>query len=325
MTSQRDVSIAIDLGGTRIRVAVIDRTGTILKREEEPTLANQGRDQTVGRLTQIITKLMPSTQGREVIGIGASLAGPVDPDTATMYSPPNLPGWDGFSLKPLLEEAFGIPMWAVNDATLGAIGEHAYGIGQGVANLVYVTVSTGIGGGIIVGGKPLLGARGFAAEIGHMSIDRNGPLCKCGNAGCIEALASGTAIANLALERLKRGEKSILQDMVNGDLAQVDAKAVMEASVRGDSLAVKLVSQFARDLGLGLVSLMHIFDPQMIILGGGVGQSYRIYSTALNAAIRSNVMDHLRGHINIVTSMLGDNASLLGAAHLAFQRGGQNQ
>ena len=325
MASKDDVSIAIDLGGTKMRVAVIDKAGTLLQREEEPTLAHQGREQTVERLTQIITRLMASTRGMEVIGIGASLAGPVDPDTATMYSPPNLPGWDGFSLKPVLEEAFGVPVWAVNDATLGAVGEHAYGIGRGVANLVYVTVSTGIGGGIIADGKPLLGARGFAAEIGHMSIDRNGPLCKCGNVGCLETLASGTAIANLALERLGRGEESILQEMAKGDLAKVDAKAVMEAAAQGDSLAVALVNQFARDLGLGLVILMHIFDPQMIILGGGVSQSYHSYSPALDAAIRSNVMAHLREHINIVTSVLGDNASLLGAAHLAFQRGGRDE
>ena len=322
---KEDVSIAIDLGGTKMRVAVIDRAGTLLQREEQPTLANQGRERTVERLIQIMTRLMTTIQGREVIGIGASLAGPVDPDTATMYSPPNLPGWDGFSLKPLLEETFGIPMWAVNDATLGAIGEHSYGIGRGVANLVYVTVSTGVGGGIIADGKPILGARGFAAEIGHMSIDRNGPICKCGNVGCLETLASGTAIANLALERLKWGEESILQEMAKRDLAQVNAKAVMEAAGQGDSLALELVDQFARDLGLGLVNLLHIFDPQMIILGGGVSQSYQIYSTALNTAIRSNVMAHLREHINIVTSVLGDDVSLLGAAHLAFQRGGRDE
>ena len=324
MARKEDLSIAIDLGGTKMRVAVIDRAGVFLQREEEPTLAHHGREQAVERLTQIITHLIPSTKGRELVGIGASLASPVDPDTATMYNPPNLPGWDGFSIKPLLEETFGIPVWAANDAILGAVGEHAYGIGQGVQNLIYVTVSTGVGGGIIVDGKPLLGARGFAGEIGHMSIDRNGPLCKCGNAGCLETLASGTAIANLALERLEQGEESILQETVKGDLAKVNAEAVMKAAAQGDPLARDLVEQFARDLGLGLVNLLHIFDSQVIILGGGISQSYQIYSTALNAAIRSNVMAHLREHILLVPSVLGDNASLLGAAHLAFQRGGRD-
>ena len=325
MASKEDLSIAIDLGGTKIRVAVIDRAGVLVQREDEPTLAHLGKDQTVDRLIQIITRLVTSTSGRTLVGIGASLAGPVDPDTATMHGPPNLPGWDGFSIKPLLEDAFGIPMWAVNDATLGAVGEHAYGIGRGVQNLVYVTVSTGVGGGIIQDGKPLLGARGFAGEIGHMSIDRNGPMCPCGNMGCLETLTSGTAIARLALERLERGGESILQEAMNEDPARVNARAVMEAAGLGDSLARSLVDQFARDLGLGLANLMHIFDPQMIILGGGVSQSYETYSAALDAAIRSNVMAHLREHINVVTSVLGDDVSLLGAAHLAFQRGGRDE
>ena len=180
MTRQEDLCIAIDVGGTKTRVALIDSTGTLLQRDSEATLANQGREQTVERLTRMIARLISLSGGGNLIGIGASLAGPVDPDTATMYNPPNLPGWDGFSPKSLLEETFHIPVWAANDATLGAIGEHAYGIGQGVTNLIYLTVSTGIGGGIIVDGNPILGARGFAGELGHISIDRNGPSCSWG-------------------------------------------------------------------------------------------------------------------------------------------------
>ena len=325
MASNEELSIAIDLGGTKMRVAVINRAGVLLQRDEEPTLAHLGREQTVERLTQIITRLMSLIRGRNVVGIGVSLAGPVDPDTATMYSPPNLPGWDGFSPKPLLEEAFRLPVWAANDATLGAVGEHAYGIGQGVSNLVYVTVSTGIGGGIIVDGMPLLGARGFAGELGHMIMDRNGSLCGCGNVGCLETLASGTAIARFALERLERGEESLLQEMVKGDLAAVNAKVVMEAAGQGDPMAQEVVEQFARDLGLGLVNLLHIFDPQMIILGGGVSQNLHLFARSLKATVRHHVMAHFKVHIPLVASVLGDDVSLLGAAHLAFQRGGRGE
>ena len=321
MASEEDLCIAIDLGGTKMRVALIDRSGTLLQRDSELTLTIQGREQTLERLTSIISRLISLSGGRKLMGIGASLAGPVDPDSATMHNPPNLPGWDGFSLKPLLENTFHIPVWAANDATLGAIGEHTYGIGQGVKNLIYLTVSTGIGGGIIVDGSPVLGARGFAGELGHMIIDRNGPSCSCGNVGCLETFASGTAIAKFARERLEKKQDSLILEMVEGDLARVDAKVVMEAAGQGDSLAGELVEQFARDLGLGLVNLMHIFDPQMIIIGGGVSQSSHIYSAALDAAIRDNVMAHLREHINVVTSVLGDDASLLGAANLAFQLG----
>ena len=321
MVSMGDLCISIDLGGTKMRVAVVDKAGTLVQRDAELTLAHQGRDQTVERLTRMIAQLISLTGEKELVGIGASLAGPVDPDTGTMHSPPNLPGWDGFSPKTLLEKTFNLPVWAANDASLGAIGEHTYGIGQGVTNMLYLTVSTGIGGGIIVDGSPILGARGFAGELGHMSIDRNGPLCKCGNVGCLETFASGTAIARFARERLEGGQNSLIREIVEGDLTRVSAKVVMEAAHQGDPLAGELVEQFARDLGLGLVNLMHIFDPQMIILGGGVSQSYQIYSTALNAAIQRHVMAHLREHINVVTSVLGDDAPLLGAAHLAFQRG----
>jgi glucokinase len=325
MASRNDLCIAIDLGGTKMRVALIDRAGTLLERDSEPTLTDQGREQTVERLTGMVVRLLSLAEGKEMVGIGASLAGPVDPDTSTLYNPPNLPGWDGFSLKPLLENTFHIPFWAANDATLGAIGEHAYGVGQGVSDLIYLTVSTGIGGGIIVDDKPVLGARGYAGELGHISIDRNGPLCTCGNVGCLETFASGTAIAKFARECLETGRASLMQEMVAGNLALLDAQVVMEAACQHDSLARELVEQFARDLGLGLVNLMHIFDSQMIIIGGGVSLSHRIYSKTLDTAIRRRLMANLREHINVVTSALGDDSSLLGAAYLAFQRGGRGE
>jgi len=323
MATREDLCIAMDLGGTKMRVALIDRTGDLIQRDSEPTLANQSREQTLERLTSIITRLVSSTGDRKLVGIVASLASLVDPVTGTMNNPPNLPGWDNFSLKPLLEATFNLPFWAANDATLGAIGEHACGIGQGISNLLYITVSTGIGGGIIVNGSPFLGSRGFAGELGHMSIDRNGPSCACGNRGCLEMFASGTAIARFARERLENGETSLILEMAGKDITNVNSKMVMEAADRRDPLGVELIEQFARDLGLGLVNLIHIFDPQMIIIGGGVSQSSRTYSAALDATIRSNVIPHLKEHINVVTSVLGDDASLLGAATLAFQRVGR--
>ena len=320
MPNENDICITIDLGGTKMRVALINRAGVLLAREDSLTGADQGREQTLERLTKIITQLIPYTEGRKLVGIGASVAGSIDPYTAIMHNANNLPGWDGFSLKPMLEETFRIPVWALNDATLGAIGEHVYGIGKGLQNLIYVTVSTGIGGGIIINGNPIIGHRGSAGEIGHMSIDRNGPVCKCGNVGCLETLASGTAIANRAIEGLGQGQKSMLQDIVNGDLSKITAAMVMRTASQFDSFAMELVDQFAKNLAIGLVNLLHIFDPQIIILGGGVSQSYSIYSAVLSKAMHTNTMPHLREHINVVPSVLGDDVSLLGAASLAFQR-----
>ena len=245
----------------------------------------------------------------------------MDPVTGTMYNPPNLPGWDGFSPKPPLEEMFRVPVWVANDTTLAAVGERAYGAAKGMDNLVYMTVGTGIGGGIILDGKPLMGAGGFAGEIGHMSIDRNGPVCNCGNVGCLEALVSGTAIANSALRRLERGESSIISEMVKGDLSRVQAEMVMEAAAQGDPMAREVVDRFAEDLGLGIVNLLHIFDPQVVVLGGGVCRDLPQFRPALEAAIRRNVMAHLKERFSLVQSTLGDDASLLGAAYMAFHGG----
>ena len=319
MTSTENICIGIDIGGTKMRVALIDRAGSILLRNESPTLAHEGRDQAVQRLIKMIDGLVESISKENLAGIGVSVASPVEPNTGTMYNPPNLPGWNGFSLKSFLEMKFNIPTWAANDATLGAVGEYAYGVGQGISNIIYLTISTGIGGGIIVDGNPILGARGFAGELGHMSIDRNGPLCACGNVGCLEIFAAGTAVAKFARERLERGEASMIQEKVCGDLTRVDAKVVMEAAGQGDSLAKELIEQFAKDLGLGIANLIHIFDPEIIILGGGVTQSSHLYSRALDAAIHRNVMFPLTKHIKVINSVLGDDVSLLGAAYLVFQ------
>ena len=320
MTGTDDLCIAMDVGGTRTRVALVDRAGNIVHREGGGTQALAGPDEALERISSIIETLVTRTGARRIVGIGASLAGPVDPVTGTLYAPPNLPGWDGFSPGAGLTPRFGLPVWAANDATLGAVGEHAYGAGRGVDNLVYLTVSTGIGGGVIADGKPLLGARGYAAELGHMVIDRNGPPCSCGAHGCLESLASGTATARFARERLARGENSLMAEMAGGDPSKVNSALVMDAAVRGDSLAAGIMQRFVEDLGLGLANLMHIFDPELIVLGGGVSRSFDDYAEALVAATRSHTMANLRDRVNVKATALGDDAPLLGAARLAFQR-----
>ncbi len=318
MASKGNLSLAIDVGGTNIRVAVVDRSGAVLQRERELTQSHLGAKHAMARLSDTASRLMRAAGDGQFAGVGVSMGSPVDPDTGTMYNPPSLPGWDGFSPKQALEESLHLPVHIANDATLGAVGEHAYGIGRGVENLVYVTVSTGIGGGVIVEDIPILGVDGFAAELGHMSIERNGPLCNCGNTGCLEAIASGTALANIANERLRQGAQSVMEAMADGD--GVRAEMVMGAAAQGDALARELVEQFAQDLGQGLANLLHIFNPQMIILGGGVCRDLHLFFAPLKAAIQRRVMAHIKVNIPVVASVLGDDASLLGAAHLVFER-----
>lgn len=317
MAGRGDLALAIDVGGTNTRVAVVDRDGSVLQRERAPTLAEQGTEQAMARLTATASRLMLAAGGR-FAGVGIALGSPVDPETGIMYNPPSLPGWDGFSPKAALEESLGLPVRIANDATLGAVGEYAYGVGQGVENLVYITVSTGIGGGVIVEGIPIFGMGGFAGELGHMSIDRNGLLCNCGNTGCLEALASGTAIARNATSRLEQGEQSAMRAMADDD-GSVRAETVMEAAARGDPLAMEVLEQFTEDLGQGLTNLLHIFNPEMIVLGGGVCRDLHLFFAPLKAVMQRRAMAHLQSNIPVVASVLGDDASMLGAAHMVFE------
>ncbi|MBI2856566.1 MAG: ROK family protein [Chloroflexi bacterium] len=317
---QQDLAIAVDLGGTNLRVAVVDAAGVVLHRVRELTQAHLGPENAVERLVHILSSLARSAGADRLVGLGVSVASPVDPNTGIMYNPPSLPGWDGFSLKPVLEAAFHLPVCLANDATLAAVGEHAYGIGVGVANLVYMTISTGIGGGVLIDGHPVMGAGGFASEIGHMSIDRNGRPCKCGNVGCLETLASGTALASRVRERLAEGAVSVLGDLFGDDLRGLGAREVMRAASQRDPLAVEVVEQFARDLGLGIVNLLNVFDPQVVILGGGVCNSLHVFYPLLRAEVHQHAMSHMKGRIPLALSVLGDDAALLGAAYQVFQR-----
>ena len=212
-----DVAVVMDLGGTQMRVAVADWAGAILWREAEPTRAQESQAKVIARMEAILGRGIAQVGGRTLAGIGIGLAGPVDPATGIMYDPPNIRCLDGVSFKALWEKRFRWPVLVGNDATLAALGEYRYGAGAGAHTLVYMTVSTGIGGGVVVEGQPLMGAYGMAGELGHMCVDLNGPPCQCGGSGCLERIASGTAIAETA--RRRRGGDGLLRDGRPGLLA----------------------------------------------------------------------------------------------------------
>ncbi len=314
-------ALVADLGGTRTRVALVDADGAIVRRSAADTLAHEGRDAVMDRLAYALLRMSESVEPGLIVGVGLSLASPTHPETGEMYNPPNLPGreWHLYSPKPLLEERLGLRVHAANDATLGALGEYAFGAGRGSRNVVYITVSTGIGGGIILDGRLYTGARGFAGEVGHMTIDRNGLADSCGNVGCLEALASGTALGRMARERLAAGEPSVLREMCGGDISAVDARMVAEAALAGDELALALMHEIGGNLGAGIVSLMHIFDPDVVVLGGGVSQNLGLLMPGIRSQMDKHLMAHMRGKARVVRSQLGDDVSLLGAAALVLE------
>jgi len=313
-----EYALSADLGGTQLRVALVDREGALYERHATDTLAQQGREAVVNNLVQALEHVAGMADGASIVGIGVSMPGPIDPDDGTVYDPPNLPGWGIYSAKDRVEGALGMQASFANDASLGALAEHAYGAGRGHKDMIYLTVSTGIGGGIIIEGRLYGGHKGFAGELGHMTIDRKGPLDNCGNVGCLEALASGTAVARIANERLASGEDSILSQHDNDNGGPVSAAQVAAAASEGDPLARSVMDEAATNLGIGIVSYMHIFDPEVIVIGGGMSHSLDLLLPGIEQEIRDHAMAHQRERTPVVKSELGDDVSILGAAALAF-------
>ena len=314
-----EYALVADVGGTRTRVALVDATGAIVVRHSAETLAREGRAAVMNRLADALEHVA-SERRTEIKGVGLSLASPVEPGTGVMYNPPNLGSeWHLFTPIPMLQERLSLPVYAENDATLGALGEHAFGAGRGCDNMVYMTVSTGIGGGIIIGGNLYTGTNGFGGEIGHMTIDQNGPLDNCGNVGCLEALASGTALARMAQERIEAGESSVMLEFAGGDIAAVDARIIVQAALQDDTLAQSLIQEVGRSLASGIITLMHIFDPQLIVIGGGLGQNLDMFMPTIESEVKRRAMAHFQGAVPVAKSQLGDDVSLLGAAALVFK------
>lgn len=269
--AKKGVFIGVDIGGTKINTVLVKGDREIISRHYLATGSGSGVAVISERIISSIKEVMKAVEsGQEVLGIGMAVAGLVDSQKGIIYSSPNIPDWENFTLKKLVEENTGVFTCVNNDANLAAIGEHIYGAGIGVSNLIYITVSTGIGGGILIDGELFSGSIGTAGEIGHMTIDVKGPRCSCGNTGCWEAMASGTAIAREARTRMEKGEETIMREMVSGNLALLDGRVIETAARRGDRLAQMLIADTAFYLGVGLANLVNLFNPEMIILGGGL-------------------------------------------------------
>ncbi|MDO9066182.1 MAG: ROK family protein, partial [Chloroflexota bacterium] len=262
--------LAIDIGATRVRVAVIEEDGTILWRESLLTLAKDGPASTLTRIAAVMHHALASTHGSQAVAIGIGAPGPLVPWEGVIYDPPNLPGWDALPLKRILQDQFGLPVHLGNDANLAGLGEHHYGAGLGADDMVYLTISTGIGGGIISRGRLLLGTDGLAGEIGHTSVEARGPRCNCGNLGCLEVMASGPAIARRGAGAVRRGGAPGIAARAGSDPKAVTAEMVVGAALAGDSVARQIVERAGFYIGVGVVNLVHTLNPRLIIIGGGV-------------------------------------------------------
>jgi len=319
MESSRYI-VGVDLGGTSINVGLVPYDGgTVLGMRSMPTESDRGAKFVVDRMIAMIRASMKDG-AREagidqdlIIGIGLGSPGPLDRATGTVIETPNL-GWRNFPLRDLVSNAIGLDAVLDNDANAATLGEWWLGAGRGSKMLLGITIGTGIGGGIVIDGRVFHGASDVAGEVGHMTIDANGRRCNCGSYGCLEAYASGPAIAARAVEGLEAGRPSLIPDMVDGDLARITAATVSEAIVAGDIYGAEVMRETAKFLGLGIANLINILNPDMVVVSGGVTRAGEHLFEPLRAEVHRHAFSPAAQACRIGSSELGDMAGVIGAA-----------
>jgi glucokinase len=308
-----DLYGAIDLGGTNVRAVVAGLDGNVCGDRIQPSCAADGLDATLASIFDALERATAeaSVQPGELLGIGICSAGWVDSEHGIVPAAPQLPGWRNVPLTQIIEERTGVRAWLENDANAAALGEHVFGAGKDVRHLVYITVSTGIGGGIIIDGKLYGGAKGSAGEIGHIIIDPSGPLCGCGNYGCLESLASGTAIARRGEEAAVRGDSPALVAIKQRD-GRITAQSVGEAALAGDGVSREIFAEAGRFLGIGLANLVNLLSPELILIGGGVAHEPQLFLPQAEDTMRALSLSEPLKHVRLGLAALGDLAGPLG-------------
>ena len=306
-----------------MRAALYDRSGHGQGRTSCPTEPERGIQDAVERLAGLLkTARAAAGDDASVVAVGLSTAGPINPETGVYNHPPNLTGWHGKTMKPALEKATGLPVWINRDGNLAALAESRFGAHAGAQDLLYVTVSTGIGGGIIANGQMATGAHGGAGEVGHVTVQPGGPTCGTGCDGCVEAIASGTALAARARERIEGGRSSAMLEMAGGHASKITSRIVFEAAAGGDAVANEVLGTGIRYLGVALGGLLNVFDPEVLVLGGGVAHALEPHWDRLLAAVRAHALPRYSDSVPVTLTTLGDDVSMLGASAYAFEQAG---
>jgi glucokinase len=303
------VVIGVDLGGTNLRTALVNHNGEIVDKVKEPTCASDGHARVVHKLIKNIKAQLNSAfrNGIKIAAVGVGAPGVIHADTGVVVKSPNFPDWNNLPLKKELEDALSLPVSIENDANAAALGEQWRGAGQGIASMILLTLGTGVGGGIILNGRIWPGADGMAGEIGHMTIIPDGRQCGCGNTGCLEMYASSRGIVMTYQERSSRSN-------------MITSEEIYQAARNGDVLASDVMKEMGRLLGIGIANLINIFNPEMIVIGGGVKDAWPLFIEVVREEIKQRAFEYPAARTQIVPSVLGDDAGMIGAAALAFQK-----
>ena len=311
--------IGIDLGGTRIRAARYTPELEMQQRTETHTRSEEGQEAVIKRIVEQARIVWP-TDGKPVLGVGVSAPGPTNPVSGIVVAAPNLMGWHNVALRDTLQSELGVATYLGNDANLAALAETVIGAARGYTDVLFLTISTGIGGGVITNGKLLIGSEGLGAECGHVII-----VVENDKVSTLEKESAGPAIARQARAAIAAGEKSSVLDLAAGKVEAITTPMVTKAAESGDPLAIRLIERAGMIVGLGIVSFLHIFNPQIVILGGSVAEhTGDLFMQPLKEAIRTYAIDESYwARLIIAPAELGENVSLIGAAALALRKGGQ--
>lgn len=315
ITSDNSLALGVDLGGTKVETSLVDTSGQILASHRSPTQPEKGADGVIADIIECVNSCLgEANQPAQALGIG--IAGQIEKDTGIVRFAPNL-GWHSVPLRAKLEEALALPVIVTNDVRAATYGEWLYGTGQGVNDLICLFVGTGVGGGIVSGGRLLEGCNNTGGELGHMTIVSDGRQCHCRNQGCLEAYAGGWAIGERVQEAVRndpKAGKALIT--LAGSIENISAATVTEANANGDPLAQRMVEETAQFLAAGLVGIVNAFNPCLIVLGGGVIQSLPEYTSLVEHIVRLKALEAALEGLRVVTAALGNKAGVIGAAAL---------
>ena len=309
------MKIGIDVGGTNVKIALVDGNGNIAYSNTAPTHAEMGLNYTIENIKQAIRDLITESRVENLEGIGFDFPGQIDYKNGVVKLAPNIPGWVDIPIAKIIEDEFHVPVKIDNDVHCAALGELKYGAGQGCENFICMTVGTGIGSGIVLDGKLIRGATNVAGELGHIKLSmHDGELCGCGDYGCLEAYASGPSIVKMAQDYIMGGKSTKYKEMAAG--GEITPYIVSEAAKQGDPVAQRIFTKTGEYIGFGLVSVINLLNPEKVIIGGGVAGAGDILFDPIRKVIKERAMKVAGSAVEIVPAKLGNNAGVIGASLL---------
>jgi len=312
-----DMFVGVDIGNTKLAVGLLDRQGVIQTSARRPTSVDSGASSVVETLLAMTGEVI-GERGNRVAGVGIGFGGLVNIHNGIAVSSPNFPGWSNVPLTAIFSERFRVPTAMDNDANASALGERWVGAARGMDNFVYMTISTGIGGAFVLDGRLLRGQSGYAGEVGHMIVDPDGPPCRCGKQGCLEAMASGTALVQFAREAVEDGVPTRLGEMAHNETGRITGELLHRAALEGDGFARQVFARCGRYLGIGIANIISVLDPSLIILGGGVMKAGAFFLQAVEEFVARKALREGQLAPRIVPAGCGDLVGVVGAAAVAL-------